>query len=145
MTKQIQMNRHLGMAPSLDADGIIDNISYKRNVVAKLVDYTVKAEETGTLFTTIGATADVNFTLPTAADGLEFWFINSVDVELMVTSAPADKMIVFNDAAADTIAFTDASKQIGSGVVCISDGTYWHVFTVAANAGSMPAPATITT
>lgn len=143
-TQQSQMDTHLGMVPGLDANGVIDDISYMRNVVAKTADYTVKASETGTLFTTVGATGGVNFTLPTNVAGLEFWFMAAEDLELMVTSDAVDTLVSFNDKAADTVAFTTASEHIGSGFIVIADGTLWHVFTLASNGGSIAASLTIT-
>ena len=67
-----------GLLPGLNAYGQISDIAYRRNVVAKTADYTVTAAESGTIFTTQGATAAVIFTLPatTSCDGLEFIFYN---------------------------------------------------------------------
>jgi len=144
-TAQTQMKTYKGHAPALDANGVIDDISYKRNVVAKTADYTITAKETGTLFTTIGATGGVNFTLPTNVAGLEFWFMAAVDLELMVTAETADTLITFNDAAADSVAFTTASEHIGSGFIVVGDGDWWHVFTLASNGGSIAASLTIAT
>jgi len=145
MANQTQMETMNGNTPALDGDGIIDNISYMRNVTAKAVDYTVKAEESGTLFTTEGATAAVNFTLPANADGLEFWFIAAEDVEIMVTAGDVDTLVTHNDVAADTVAFTTSSEHVGSGFICISDGSKWMVFTMASNDGTNAAQLTVTT
>lgn len=99
------------------------------NIVAKTTAYTVKEYESGTLFTTRGAAADLTFTLPTTAKkGLYYGFYNVADYEMLVASGTADTMVSFNDAAADSVAFTTASEQIGGSFVVMGDGTSWLVF-----------------
>lgn len=144
-TEQTQMNLWKGRAPAVDGDGFIVDISYKRRIVAKTTDYTVTAVESGTLFTTEGATADVNFTLPANADGLEFWFANAEDVELKVTADTADTIICSGDVAADSVAFSGATEQIGTAMVFIADGSKWFCLMMPGNSGSNPAAATIVT
>lgn len=144
-TAQTQMDTMLGKYPCLDANGVIDNISYKRNVVAKTAAYTVLASQSGTLFTNYGATASVTFTLPAMADGLEFWFFAAADVALVVASGTADKIVTSNDAAADSVAFQTSSEILGNAMVFISDGTLWYCLMLATNAGSLPYSATIAT
>lgn len=112
-------------------DGAEISPPFRRVVSAKTADYTVKESECGTLFTTTGASAAVNFTLPTAdADNVGLWyeFFNAADQNMTITSGTADKMVVFNDVAADSIAFSTASEKIGGGVRVVSDGSKWLVF-----------------
>ena len=117
-----------GFLPGLNSAGQIDNISYKRNVVAKTAAYTVLATESGTSFTTQGATAAVVFTLPatTACDGLEFIFYNCEDVDMTVTAGTVDTMTAINDLAADSVKFGTTSLKIGGGVWVFGDGTNVH-------------------
>ena len=117
-----------GLLPGLNSAGQIDNIAYKRNVVAKTAAYTVKATESGTIFTTQGATAAVVFTLPatTACDGLEFIFYNCEDVDMTVTAGTVDTMTAINDLAADSVKFGTTSLKIGGGVWVFGDGTNVH-------------------
>lgn len=143
-TAQTQMDRYMGQVPALDSNSVIDNISYKRNVVAKTSDYTVKAWESGTLFTSIGATAAVTFTLPANADGLEFWFMSAAATKITVTADAVNTMVTFNNAAADSVEFAASNEIIGSGFVAIADGDWWHVFTLASNGGSISASLTVT-
>ena len=143
-TIQTQMDLFLGKAPNVDANGVIDNISYKRNVVAKVADYTAKASESGTLFTSEGATADIEFTLPALADGLEFIFFNAEDIEMVVSSAADNTMVASGDAAAGHITFTTATVQIGCGVTVICDGSKWMCLMHIGNSGSLPAPVAVT-
>ena len=142
-TTQTQMKSHLGRVPALDANGFIDNISFKRNVISKVTDYTVLATDSGSLITSYGATADIEFTLPALADGLEFTFINCADIEMKISSAAGNDIVTFNDAAASSITFTTASKQLGAAITLVSDGTVWYSLMHAPNAGSLPTAAAI--
>jgi len=122
---QSQMPLYNGLAPGLDSNQRIDSIAFTANVVAKTADYTVLATESGTIFTTEGTTANVNFTLPAAADGLVFWFFNAEDFNLTVTADTADTLIAFNDIAADSVAYSTSSEKIGNGFMVFSDGSKW--------------------
>ncbi len=127
-TQQTQMKIYMGKAPNVNDDHIIDDISFKMNVVTKSADYTVKVSESGTLFTTSGATGGVEFTLPSAAtgDGCIFWFVNAVDGDLGITGT-ATEFVAYNDAAADGVSFETAAEQIGCGFEIFGDGTSWCV------------------
>lgn len=98
--------------------------------VVKTADYTVLATDNGTLFTTRGAVGAVNFTLPAIAKGLEYKFFVEADQSLTITSATADTLVVFNDLAADTIAFSTSSEKIGGSftVRANDDASKWLVF-----------------
>lgn len=102
----------------------------------KAADYTVVAADNGTLFT---ASAAVNFTLPTLAAGLHFLFYNDADSNMTVTSAAGDDLIVFNDVAADSVAFSTAGGKIGGSVEVIANqaGTKWRVFSRSAGANTI--------
>ena len=81
--------------------------------VVKSADHTVTAAQKGTFFTTRGAAAAVNFTLPTLARGLWFEFFNEADQNMTVTFA-ADTGVVKNDLAADSASASTASEKIGA-------------------------------
>ena len=117
-----------GLLPGLNSAGQIENIAYKRNVVAKTANYTVKATESGSIFTTQGATAAVIFTLPatTSCDGLEFIFYNCEDVDMTVTAGTVDTMTAINDVAADSVKFGTTSLKAGGGIWIFGDGTNVH-------------------
>lgn len=83
----------------------------------KTADYTVVANDNYTLFDNIGAGGAVNFTLPTLANGYYFGFRVQADQNVTVTSNEGDNMVVFNDASADSVAFSTASQKIGGMVV----------------------------
>jgi hypothetical protein len=84
-------------------------------VVAKTADYTVVAADNNKTFTNKGAAGAVNFTLPALARGLRFRFFVEADNTLTITSVPSDSLVVFNDAAADTIAFPRPPRRSAAG------------------------------
>lgn len=97
-----------------------------RDVVAKTANYTVTTADTDVLFTNRGAAGAVNFTLPAnARKGLRYGFFVVADQNVTVTAGTADTMVVFNDAAADSIAFSTSSERIGAMIEIIGDGTGW--------------------
>lgn len=126
--EQTQMALKDGNVPQVDAKGQINHLAFKLNVVAKTASYSVLPSESGTLFTTTGATGAVTFTLPAIADseGCCFWFYNTVD-QNMVLTGPADKLVVVGDAAADSAAFQTASEKIGGGFFAVCDGALWLI------------------
>lgn len=112
-----------GFILSDDPRGLLAGAS---RMVAKAADYTVVADDNGTLFTTLGAAAAVNFTLPTLARGLEFEFYNEVNQNMTITAA-AGTLVAFNNAAATSIAFSTLSEKIGGKIKirANSDATKW--------------------
>lgn len=83
-------------------------------VVAKTADYTVvNGTDNETLLTNQGAGAAVVFTLPTTlARGQHFRFFCEAGQTITIT-APAGKLVVFNNAAATSIAFSTSAEKIG--------------------------------
>lgn len=110
-------------------DSLLANSKFFGNFThlqAKTADYTVKAYESGTLFTTRGASGAVNFTLPTTATlGLHYGFYCAADQNLTVTSGTTDKIVAINDLAADSVAFSTSSLKIGGMIEVFGDGTGW--------------------
>lgn len=72
---------------SVRDDGLV---SINQFVSAKTANYTILNTEGDTLFTNTGATGEVNFTLPTAAAGLEYRFYTNAAQILRVTAAAGD-------------------------------------------------------
>lgn len=101
-----------------------------RDVVAKTADYTVTGDDNGTIFTNRGASAGVNFTLPTIAKGLRYRFMAEAAQSITLTAATVDTLVVFNDAAADTVALSSSGKIIGGWleVIANDDASKWLVF-----------------
>lgn len=98
-------------------DGKFVNLASADRVVPKTANYTITANDHGTLFTNAGASGAVTFTLPTIAVGLRYEFLVVADQNVTVTSAEGDNVIIDNDASADSIAFSTASHKIGGRVV----------------------------
>ena len=106
------------------------------NVIAKTGDYSVTEADNDTLFTNTGAACAVNFTLDAdghTKKGLRYGFYVTADQNVTITSGTADKMYTFNDAAADSVAFSTSSQKIGGYVEVYSDGAGWIVIHSGAN------------
>lgn len=114
-----------------------------RQMVVKTADYTVVAStDNGKVFTTVGAGGAVNFTLPAIGSGIvgeRYKFVSEADQNLTVT-APANKLVIFNNLTATSGAFSTAGNKIGAicEVYANADGTKWifeqqckHTLTVA--------------
>lgn len=95
----------------------------------KTANYTVVANDNFTLFDNTGAGGAVTFTLPALANGYVFGFRVVADQNLTVASAAGDDMIAFNDASADSVAFSTAGQLIGGMVVVYTapNATKWIV------------------
>lgn len=123
-TQQSYMDTWKGRAPALDGDLILRNLIWSPRFSAKTANYTVTAKETGTWFLTTGATAAVTFTLPPISDGpFIFFFVAVADVAMNVAAQTVDTLLTFNDAAADKVAFAQASEIMGGLVIAGCDGT----------------------
>lgn len=117
---------------------------------AKTANYTVVAADNGTLFTNTGAGGAVVFTLPALAANLSFMFCVTADQSVTVTSAAGDDMIVHNDLAADSVAFSTASRKLGASLRVRSNaaGDKWLCFPYTwnnADDGTTTTKATIAT
>lgn len=114
------------LAPNFvfDDDLYGDPLPYKQPV-AKTADYTLVEADSGKLFHTTGATGAVNFTLPTIEPGLRFRFHNTVDQNMVITSAAGNDIVALNDFAASTITFSTASQKIGAAVEIYAVGSKW--------------------
>ena len=87
--------------------------AHPMRVSQKTADYTVLAADNGTLFISTDA-GDIEFTLPTIAVGLSFEFLQTIDDELLITSAEGDNIILKNDPLASGIKYTADGDQIGA-------------------------------
>lgn len=130
-TIQTQMDVFHGKAPCVDDDNIVDKLAFKFNVVAKVAAYTCLVKESGTFFTTEGATAAVTFTLPAVASSEKvcYWFYSAEDFAMTI-AAPANKMVAGNNATATSIAFDQATQIIGTGAMVVCDGSLWYAFPI---------------
>lgn len=103
--------------------------SARRRVVAKTASYTVTIADNGTIFTNEGAGALVTFTLPdvAAAKGCHYKFFAADNDGIKVASAVGDILVVFNDAAADSVALSTSGDVIGGCFEVTSTGSLWLV------------------
>lgn len=119
------MKSFLGKSPALDANGFLADFQWKPKFVTTVVDYTVNANQSGTIFVNTAATeAEIKFTLPAISTGpWIFLFLAVADVTLTVAAATADTLLAFNDAEADNIAFETSGEKMGGAVLAWCDGT----------------------
>lgn len=98
---------------------------------AKTASYTVTVAEDGVIFTNRGATAAITFTLPAVTNGAvpvgtEYTFISiSASGFTIASNGSSDNILSLNDAGADSITCTTASKILGAWVKVLWDGTNW--------------------
>ena len=113
-----------GRYVEVDEYGKVANFAWSKRYVTKTASYTVLRTESGTCFVSTGATADYVFTLPAISTGpWHFEFIAGADYNLTVTAGTADTMVAYNDLAADSLAFSTNSEQIGGRILVDCDGT----------------------
>ena len=123
---EFQLRAQLHQAGFLLSDNFYGNPSPWRDVVAKTADYTVLEADNNTLFTNRGAGGAVVFTLPaTAKKGLRYGFFVAADQSVTVTAGTAGTAVAFNDAAANSVAYSTSSEKIGAMIEVIGDGTGW--------------------
>lgn len=123
-TNSTAMNTIMGRSPMIDGNNVLQSLIFTYKYTTKTSAYTCKAEESGTIFNTTGATAAVTFTLPAISDGpWHFKFINSVDLSMTVAAGTADTMIGYNDVDLDSIAASTSAEKIGAMVNVYCDGT----------------------
>lgn len=125
-------------------DLLVGNQSGWKDVVAKTADYTVVAADNNTIFTNRGAAGAVNFTLPAIAKGLRYRFCVEADQNVTITAATADTLVVFNDAAADSIAFSTVAERIGGAfeIYANDNASKWLVFVMLGAETQTPTIAT---
>lgn len=107
--------------------------------VSKSGDYTVVAADNFTVFDNVGAGAGVTFTLPTLANGYMFGFRAIADFSVTVASAEGDNIVAYNDASADSLAFSTGGQIIGGGLMLFSNpgATKWIAVNQSAGANTI--------
>ncbi len=104
---------------------------------AKTADYQVLPSDIGKVLTNSGASGAVVLTLPVLADVWQGWNVEVFIVadQTVTVTAPSGKLVVFNNAAATSIAFSTATEKIGAGVKVFYDagvGKYLAFVSLAA-------------
>jgi hypothetical protein len=97
--------------------------------VAKTANYQILSTDNMTEFNNTGATTAVTFTLPPIAPGLKFGFRVVANQNLSVTSTEGANIVAFNNASANTVAYSTVGQLIGGGFKIYSNqtGTKWEV------------------
>jgi len=101
----------------------------KCKVAVKTSSYTITTDDFGTIFTTRGATEEVEFTLPSAAStnkGEWVLFVNAANQNMAVSGAEAG-LVAFNSLIADNVSLRTDNERIGGAFFAVSDGTSWIV------------------
>lgn len=127
-THEHLLRAQLHQAGFLLSDNFYGNPIPWRDVVAKTADYTILEADNNTLFTNRGASGAVVLTLPaTAKKGLRYGVYVAANQNLTLTAGTTGTLVVFNDAAANSISFQTANEIIGGMFEVIGDGTGWLV------------------
>jgi len=136
-------------ADALIFSGLAYLYGQKTRVQAKTADYTLAATDSGSVLTTRGAAGAVNFTLPTVAAGLagtDVLIYVAADQNVTLTAQTNGQLVLFNDAAANTVALSTASEKVGGCFRVICDGTSWLVIPLLwPDVGGAAQTATVTT
>ncbi len=120
-------------------DNYLGNTAFPvQKFVTKTADYTVLTTDNLTAFDNRGAIGAVNFTLPAIANGLSYNFRVVADQSVTATSTEGDNIEAFNDAAADSVAFSTGGAKVG-GEFQIYSTPYltWRVRTLSAGANTV--------
>ena len=100
---------------------------------------TVTADDSGSLFIDTSTSAHT-YTLPAVAlgKGKVFMFVKRGTANMIIASAGSlDNIVAFNDAAADSVAFSTTNEKIGGAMMIVGDGTYWYAFNMSAGANTV--------
>lgn len=93
-------------------------------VFPKNANYTITAGESGSIFTTVGTSGTLTFTLPIKALGLQFTFINTATgISLAIDPNGTDKIAGLTDVNGDSI----LSDTVNESITLVSDGNGWYV------------------
>lgn len=106
--------------------------------IAKTANYTVLPSDSGRLLTTTGASGAVTFTLPARTAGLIFWFYNTVDQTMTVTSAAGSDIVFAGTVSKSSIAFSTGADKAGAYLMVYTnlDGSKWYVGKLCGNAAT---------
>lgn len=97
----------------------------KRTVTGVADNTSPGATDSGTVYVVTGGSG-VTFTLPAVGTtGLEYTFCNGADQNMTIT-APTDKLVTLNDAAATSIAFSTSGIKIGNCATVYSSATFYY-------------------
>lgn len=112
----------MGLRIGFEGDGFQTDI--------KTAAYTVVSADSGKLLVGNHASTQVEFTLPAVADADRciFFFASLGAAGIKITGGTADKMVIKNDAAADSASYETANEKIGAACIVIGDGSNYYFF-----------------
>jgi hypothetical protein len=108
-------------------DGIrrADNGAWGKAPTAKTANYTVKAADTGTVFSNKAAAGSVTFTLPAPVPGLWLTFLKSAAQNILLQATGGAAV---GGSAANKVYKNVTNGDAGAGsVTLVCGGTNWHV------------------
>ena len=90
---------------------------------------TLKVADSGKLYTNLGASGAVVFTLPSISAGLYFGFLVNAGQTVTVSSAEGNNIVWFNTVAGNSLSFNTSNGKIGGWLDFMSsaNGTLWYV------------------
>ena len=108
-------------------------------VEAKTTSYAVTSADFGKFLTTRGAGGAITFTLPAVVSGFKGAYVDFYNVadQDMIVAGTAGELVTFNDAAANSVAYSTSSEQIGACVRAFCDGTSWLMILMAEETATM--------
>lgn len=122
----IQSAKQITPGIEIESGGTLDITAAKvlLRIQNKVASYTVLETDSGTIFTNRGDTDAIIFTLPTnPKNGLFFIFVCAAAQNFTIT-APADKLITYDNLAADGLTVT--ATQEGATALVFADGSMWY-------------------
>ena len=119
-------NANSGVLP---ATGLMDSGMTTIQVhTDNVVPRTLSLYESGGLFTNRGASALVEFKLPTTAPkGVYYTFYGVSAYGFKITALTSGGLVTHNNAAATSVTINTAAQMIGAGLKVVGDGTSWLV------------------
>jgi hypothetical protein len=105
----------------------------------KTANYQIVAADNLSHFDNLGASGEVDFTLPPIANGYYFAFTGMVAQVLKVISTEGSNIVALNNVSATSVAFQTGGQEIGAGLHIYSNpaGTKWVVENVSAGTATL--------
>ena len=106
-------------------NGVTVGFNGARKTATKTANYTCTQADSGTYFNTLGASGEVDFTLPAVASSAGVWYrFTAAANQVMKVIAPASTLVTYNNAAATSVA--TGTVDIGHGFELVCDGAMWY-------------------
>lgn len=111
------------VSPAPDKNLLLNQLSIKLKTNNKTANFTVPANQTGTLYSNTGASAQVIFTLPDAVAGLVFAFANDAAQTLRIQAQTGDFIRIGGNSSSGG---SQSTSSIGNSVTLAAiSSTQW--------------------